>query len=70
MIVRISLLSLVMMLGLGTLGGCEAPLFPEALPRTQYERSDRLRGTYAPKDAPGPYGDAQPALRERLMPYE
>jgi len=30
--------------------GCEKPLFPENLPRTQYERFDRIRGIYTPKE--------------------
>jgi len=49
--------------------GCEKPLFPDSLPRTQYERFDRIRGTATPKDQIGPTGEAQPALRERLTPY-
>jgi len=49
--------------------GCEKPLFPENLPRTQYERFDRIRGIYTPKENIGPTGDTQPALRERLTPY-
>lgn len=52
------------------MGGCQQPLFPEQMPRTQYERFDRLRGVYTPKESVGPYGDPVPALRERLQPYD
>ncbi len=48
--------------------GCEKPLFPEGLPRTQYERYDRLRGHYTPAEQTNPYGGSEPALRERLAP--
>lgn len=58
--------SLGLLLGLG---GCEKPLFTESQPRTQYERFDRIRGVYTPRDAVGPTGETQPALRERLTPY-
>lgn len=51
-------------------GGCEKALFPENLPRTQYERYDRLRGRYVPKDQQNAYGGAEPALRPRLTPYQ
>lgn len=50
--------------------GCQQQLFPEDLPRTQYERFDRVRGTYTPSERVGPYGDPVPALRQRLTPYE
>lgn len=50
--------------------GCQQSLFPEGLPRTQYERFDRLRGSYTPSERVGQYGDPVPALRERLTPYE
>ena len=49
--------------------GCEEPLFPDNLPRNQYERYDRLRGRVI---APTPYNAAgveTPMLRERLSPY-
>lgn len=46
--------------------GCEKPLFPEGLPRTQYERYDRLRGRYTPAEEPNRFGGTEPALRERL----
>lgn len=45
-------------------------MFPEELPRTQYERFDRLRGVYTPKDTRDVYGESVPALRERLQPYD
>lgn len=50
------------------LGGCEKPLFPEDLPRTQYERYDRLRGRYVPAQQTNRFGGTEPALRERLTP--
>lgn len=56
--------------GVAMLGGCQQPLFPENMPRTQYERFDRLRGVYTPKERVGQFGDKVPALRERLQPYE
>jgi hypothetical protein len=48
--------------------GCEKPLFPENLPRNQYERYDRLRGRYVPAQQQNAYGGAEPALRQRLTP--
>ena len=48
--------------------GCEKPLFPQNLPRTQYERYDRLRGRYVPAEQFNAYGGTEPALRERLSP--
>ncbi|MAE59989.1 MAG: hypothetical protein CMJ49_01385 [Planctomycetaceae bacterium] len=50
--------------------GCERALFPENLPRTQFERYDRLRGRYVPTERYDRYGDTSPALRERLTPPE
>ena len=50
--------------------GCEKPLFPDNMPRTQYERYDRLRGRYIPAEQANAYGGAEPALRERLSPPE
>jgi len=52
------------------MGGCEKALFPEELPRTQYERYDRLRGRYVPQDQRNAYGGAEPALRPRLTPQQ
>jgi len=54
-----------LVLGLVGVVGCEEPLFTETMPRTQYERYDRLRGRHVPAeqfDRPG----TDPALRERL----
>jgi hypothetical protein len=48
--------------------GCEKPLFPQNLPRTQYERYDRLRGRYVPAQQLNAFGGSEPALRERLSP--
>jgi hypothetical protein len=50
----------------GLMGGCEKPLFSEDLPRTQYERYDRLRSRYVPTAQPSRFGGTEPALRERL----
>ncbi|MBI1370139.1 MAG: hypothetical protein GC162_15980 [Planctomycetes bacterium] len=50
------------------LSGCEKPLFPKDLPRTQYERYDRLRGRYIPQEEQNAYGGNEPALRDRLTP--
>ncbi len=60
----------VSLLAVGLFGGCQKPLFPENLPRTQYDRFDRLRGTFTPQERVGPYGDPIPALRARLTPYD
>lgn len=57
-------LSLIVVLALA--GGCEKPLFPENMPRTQYERYDRLRSRYVPTEQVNAYGGSEPALRERL----
>ena len=54
----------------GGAAGCERPLFPETMPRTQYERYDKLRGQYSPRQEPRRRGgDPQPNLRQRLRPY-
>ncbi len=50
--------------------GCQKPLFPEDLPRTQYERYQTLRGKYRSAQEQNVYGGNQPALRERLAPLE
>ena len=50
--------------------GCQKPLFPENLPRTQYERYQTLRGRHRPLHEQNVYGGNQPALRERLAPLE
>ncbi|QNN24851.1 hypothetical protein HED60_22075 [Planctomycetales bacterium ZRK34] len=64
------LIIVVLIVAAAGLGGCEKALFPENLPRTQYERYDRLRGRYVPKDQQNNYGGAEPALRPRLTPYQ
>lgn len=56
-------------MALGTLG-CQGALFPENEPRTQYERYDRLRGRYTPTERRNAFGQVEPALRDRLSPYE
>lgn len=48
--------------------GCEDRLFVENLPRTQFERYDRLRGRIVPKEKRDVNGKFVPALRERLQP--
>lgn len=48
--------------------GCEEPLFTSDLPRTQYERYDRLRGRYVPMEQMTARGHAEPSLRDRLSP--
>lgn len=53
---------------LAGVGGCEKPLFPQDMPRTQYERYDRLRGRYVPGQQVNNFGGTEPALRERLTP--
>jgi hypothetical protein len=50
------------------LGGCEEPLFTSDLPRTQYERYDRLRGRYVPMERMSARGGTEPSLRDRLSP--
>ena len=51
------------------LSGCEKPLFPDHVGRTQYERYDRQRDRYVPAEQLNAYGGAEPALRARLTPY-
>jgi hypothetical protein len=51
-------------------GGCQKPLFPEELPRTQFERYQTLRGKYRRSKEENAYGARQPPLRERLAPLE
>lgn len=60
-------LAILLMLGAAVgVGGCEKPLFPDDMPRTQYERYDRLRSRYVPTEQVNAYGGSEPALRERL----
>jgi hypothetical protein len=57
------------LIGLSVFGfGCEKPLFPQNLPRTQFERYDRLRGRYTPAEQYNVFGGTEPALRDRLSP--
>jgi len=61
-----SVLVLVLFL-VGTFtGGCQQPLFPTRLDRTQFDDHDRLRGEYVPANEYDVYGREQPALRARL----
>lgn len=49
-------------------GGCQRVLFNPDEPYTQYDRYDRLRDGFSPKELPDEYGVPQPALRARLGP--
>jgi len=64
-LMRNSVLAFLVLVGLGA-GGCEKALFPEELPRTQFERYDALRGRYIPAEKENRFGGSEPALRERL----
>jgi len=46
--------------------GCQRVLFPENLPRNQFETHDRMRQRYVPLEEPDVFGTPQPALRARL----
>ena len=46
--------------------GCQRALFPEDLPRTQFETYDKMRQRYVPLEEPDVFGTPQPALRARL----
>ena len=46
--------------------GCEQALFPSDMPRTQYERADRLRGRYIPSGSTSTRVTDEATLRERL----
>lgn len=46
--------------------GCQRVLFPENLPRNQFETHDRMRQRYVPLEEPDVFGNPQPALRARL----
>lgn len=54
-------------LTLGTLG-CNKPLFPEDMPRSQYERYSQLRGRQRQAPDDERYGGDRSDLRERLKP--
>lgn len=60
--VRAALLALGALAG----GGCQRVLFPENLPRNQFETHDRMRQRYVPLEEPDVFGTPQPALRARL----
>ncbi|MCC7145211.1 MAG: hypothetical protein IT443_02060 [Phycisphaeraceae bacterium] len=55
---------------LASLAGCSKALFPEDLPRSQYERYSTLRGRERPKKETNAFGREMPALRERLSPLD
>lgn len=56
-------------LALGTsLTGCNKPLFPEDMPRSQYERYSQLRGRQRQAPDSDLYGGDRAELRERLKP--
>ena len=48
--------------------GCQKVLFPQAEPRTQYQRADTLRDRFTPLQEPDAFGNPKPALRARLAP--
>lgn len=53
---------------LACVGGCQRVLFNPDEPYNQYDRYDRLRDGFSPKELPDEYGVPQPALRARLSP--
>ncbi|MBI1337445.1 MAG: hypothetical protein GC164_10840 [Phycisphaera sp.] len=64
-------IGLILLVGFVLLGvGCAKQLFPEDLPRSQYERYSQLRGDYRPMSERNAYGIEKPALRDRLRPLE
>lgn len=66
MLKKILVAALLASAGLG-MPGCEQALFPEDLPRTPFERYDRLRGVVRPSKRQNRFGGAQPAISERLQ---
>ena len=48
--------------------GCEKPLFPEAAPRSPYERYMLLRGQDRPTKTENAFGFEVPDIRNRLKP--
>ena len=50
-----------------TLAGCAKPLLSPDEPRSQYDRSDRLRGRSAPPYLTNEFGDRKPNVRGRLL---
>lgn len=61
------IIALLTLAAVGPLG-CGQALFPSDMPRTQYDRYDRLRGRYVPAEHRTAQGEVEPALRERLTP--
>ena len=59
---------LLMAAVLACVGGCQRVLFNPDEPYNQYDRYDRLRDGFSPKELPDEYGVPQPALRARLSP--
>ena len=55
-----------LLVAVSLLGGCHRTLFPENVPRTQYEKYDRMRNRYTPIEEVDEFGKARPALRARL----
>ncbi len=53
--------------GVGGLAGCARPLLSPEEPRSQYDRSDRLRGRSAPPYITNEFGDRRPNVRGRLL---
>lgn len=51
----------------GGLTGCARPLLSPEEPRSQYDRSDRLRGRSAPPYVTNEFGDRRPNVRGRLL---
>jgi hypothetical protein len=52
----------------GLLAGCSKDLFPDSLPRSQYDRYAALRGRHRPANEINLYGRREKALRSRLRP--
>jgi hypothetical protein len=51
------------------MAGCQANLFPSAVPRSQFEAYDRSRGEFVERQASGYKGHKEIPLRERLKPH-
>lgn len=52
------------------LGGCGRPLLSPKDERSQFDRYDRVRSTYAPQQVEDAYGRRLPNLRQRLQPRD
>ncbi|HLP83842.1 MAG TPA: hypothetical protein VK157_05790 [Phycisphaerales bacterium] len=48
-------------------GACAKPLLSPDEPRSQFDRSDRLRGRSAPPYVTNEFGDRRPNVRGRLL---